>query len=233
MSIAANIVVIGGTSGIGRRTAEAFADLGNEVVITSRSHSRAKVISDEIGGHTHGIGLDLSCPDQIADKLSGVTNVKRLVLCAIERDRNTVREYDLDSAMRLVTLKLVGYTAVVHALRPRMDEDSSAVLLGGLAMVRPYPGSTTVTTVNGGISALVKTLAVELAPIRFNALHPAMVGDSPYWSDKPQAIDAARARTPTGRLATSDDIVAAIVFLLENKAVNGIDLNVDGGALLR
>ena len=100
----------------------------------------------------------------------------------------------------------------------------------GRAKDRPYPGSTTVTTVNGGVSSLIRTLAIELAPIRFNAIHPGIVGDSPFWKDKP--LDAVVERTPTRRLATMDDIVDAVVFLLENRAMNGTNLYVDSGWML-
>ncbi len=127
-------------------------------------------------------------------------------------------------------MKLVGYTETVHALLDRFTDDASVVLFGGRAKDRPYPGSTTVTTVNGGVSTLIRTLAIELAPIRFNAIHPGIVGDSPYWKDKP--LDAFLARTPTGRLATMAEITDATVFLLENRAVNGVNLYVDGGWML-
>ncbi len=64
-------------------------------------------------------------------------------------------------------------------------------------------------------------------------LHPGIVGDSPYWADKPPAVlEAVRARTPLGRLVTMDEIVDAAIFLLDNGAVNGINLDVDGGWLL-
>jgi NAD(P)-dependent dehydrogenase (short-subunit alcohol dehydrogenase family) len=77
---------------------------------------------------------------------------------------------------------------------------------------------------------MVRTLATELAPIRINALHPGIVSDSPFWSGK--SLDHVVARTPTGRLATMADIVDAVSFLLENPAVNGIDLRVDGGWMI-
>lgn len=228
----ANVVVIGGTSGTGRSVASKFARRGCDVVISSRSADRAKMAAEQIGGETRGIELDLARPGQIAGQLSDIGQVDYLVLAAIDRDRNSVRDYDISRALQLVTLKLVGYTEVVHALAARMTADSAAVLLGGLAMQRPYPGSTTVTTVNGGVSALVRTLAVELAPIRFNAVHPAMVGDSPYWSDKPELVAAAARRTPVGRLATMEEVADAIAFLLENRSVNGANLSIDGGASL-
>ena len=98
-----------------------------------------------------------------------------------------------------------------------------------MAKERPYPGSTTVSTVNGGVVGLTRTLVEELRPIRVNSLHPGIVGDSPFWAEKPEAIANYESQTPTGRLATMADIVGATVFLLENRAVNGVDLIVDNG----
>lgn len=80
---------------------------------------------------------------------------------------------------------------------------------------------------------MVHTLAVELAPLRVNAIHPGVVGDSPAWSGKPpEVLERVRVRTPTGQLATMADIAGAVIFLLENQSVNGVNLNVDGGWLL-
>ena len=116
---------------------------------------------------------------------------------------------------------------------PRLTADASILLFGGLALRRPYAGSTTVTSVNGGVIGLVHTLAVELAPRRVNGIHPGIVGDSPYWAEKQATLDAILARTPLGRLVTMDEVVDASIFLLENGAVNGVNLDVDGGWLLR
>jgi NAD(P)-dependent dehydrogenase (short-subunit alcohol dehydrogenase family) len=227
------VVVIGGTHGMGREVASHYAGQGRQVVLSGRDADRAKAVASEIGGDTSGIALELSEPEAIADALAGIGPVDHLVIAAIERDENTARDYDVGRAIRLATLKLVGYTEVVHALLDRMGESSSMVLFGGLAKDRPYPGSTTVTTVNGGISTLVHTLAVELAPIRVNAVHPAIVGDSPYWRDKPEPVlEAFRSRTPLGRLVSMRDVVEAVAFLLENHAVTGVNLPVDGGWLL-
>ena len=141
-----------------------------------------------------------------------------------------MREYEIDAALRLVTMKLVGYTEVIHTLLPRMGDDSSILIYGGLARDRPYPGSTTVTTVNGGVTSLVRTLVVELAPIRVNAIHNGIVGDSPQWRDMaPERHKALVDRTPIGRLVTMEESMGAARFLLENKAINGINLAVDGG----
>lgn len=226
------VVVVGGTRGLGREVAQHYADTGRDVVITGRDADACTACAAEIGGSTRGIALDLAEPRELASRLADVGDVQYLVLVAIDRDSNTVRDYDVDAAVRLVTLKLVGYTEVIHALAPRFTEDSAILMFGGLARDRPYPGSTTVTTVNGGITGLVRTLVIELAPTRVNALHPAIVGDSPQWRDMPQErLDALVQRTPLGRLVTMAEVVAASRFLLENQAINGINLPVDGGWL--
>lgn len=224
------VLVVGGTSGLGREIASHYVEAGHDVVISGRDASRAKDIAASLGPNAVGVGLELSAPDQIGAALAVVGTVDFLVLSAIDRDENNIAEYDIAQAMHLVTLKLVGYTAVVHALRPRFSERAAVLLFGGQARVRPYPGSTTVSTVNAGVVGLVRTLAVELAPVRVNSIHPGIVGDSPFWEAKPaQVLEAFRSGTLTGRLTTMADIVSAAVFLLENPSVNDVNLVVDGG----
>ena len=226
-----SVVIVGGTRGIGRELARAYARRGSDVLITGRDAAAAEAAAADIGAAA-GLALDLTRPSEIAERLTAVGPVQRLVLAAIDRDANTARDYDIGRALSLVTLKLVGYTEVVHALVPRMDDGTSILLFGGLAKDRPYPGSTTVSTVNGGVTGMVRTLAIELAPIRVNALHPGIVGDSPMWRDDAAMLERVRVRTPIGRSVTMAEIVDAAVFLLENGAMNGVNLDVDGGWLL-
>ncbi|WP_328432447.1 SDR family NAD(P)-dependent oxidoreductase [Streptomyces sp. NBC_00453] len=226
-----SVLVVGGTSGIGRELALVRAEQGDEVVLTGRDPGRADAVAKELGAR--GLALDLSRPREIAGALADVGHVDHLVLAGVSRDENRATDYDIAAALELVTLKLVGYTEVVHVLRQRMTDDSAIVIFGGQAKERPYPGATTVATVNAGVRGLVNTLAVELAPIRVNAVHPGVVGDSPYWRDKPEQVLAGlRARTPTGRLATMADVVDTVDFLLRNRSVNAVELSVDGGWLL-
>ena len=223
-----SVVVIGGTRGIGLELVRHYVGTGRDVVLHGRSDTVADAVA-EVGGGTRGVTFDLAEPHSIAGALADVGPVDRLALVAIDRDQNTIADYDIDKALHLVTLKLVGYAAVVSALRERLSPSSSIVLFGGMAKERPYPGSTTVTTVNGGVVGLTRTLVEELKPIRVNSLHPGVVGDSPYWAGKTVAIERYTSETPMGRLARMDEIVDAAVFLLENTAVNGVDLIVDGG----
>ena len=238
MADSTTLLVVGGTSGIGREIAARAVARGETVVISGRDVDRAGAVAKELGAGVTGIALDIGKPHEIAGKLAvldgarstTVGTVDHLVLAAIERDANTVADYDVGRAIYLSTLKLVGYIETIHALLPKLSKNAAIVLFGGLAKDRPYPGSTTVSTINGGVSGMLRTLAVELAPIRVNAIHPGIVGDSPFWAAKPDhVLDGYRARTPGGELATMADVADAAEFLLRNNSVNGVDLNVDGG----
>jgi len=204
-------------------------DAGETVVLSGQDADNIDTAVTELGGRATGVRFDLAEPATIASALAQIGPVRRLALVAIDRDQNSIADYDIAKAIRLVTLKLVGYTEVVHTLRDRLTNDASVLLFGGMAKERPYPGSTTVTTVNGGIVGLTRTLVEELKPLRTNSIHPGVVGNSPYWAEKSAAVAKYTSETPIGRLATMDEIVGAAVFLLENSAVNGVDLIVDGG----
>lgn len=229
---ARTIVVVGGTSGIGLEIAKEVHSRGDHVILTGRDKARADEIAASVGERATGLAVDISEPHSIKDSLSSVGKVDGLVLAAIERDANTVKEYDIDRAIRLTVLKLVGYTATVHALLDRMtpSNETGIVLFGGRAKDAPYPGSTTVSTINGGVEGMVRTLALELAPIRVNALHPGIIGDSPFWAGKPEGVlSGYESRTPGGKLATMKDVVDTTMFLLDNTGVSSESIYVDRG----
>ncbi len=224
-------VVLGGTQGIGREIVKMLAAQEATVYLSGRTIESAQAAAAEIGLGTIPLAVDLSEPEAIATSLASVTSVDYLIIPAIERDANTITNYNIAGAMRLVTLKLVGYAEAIHALSDRFTNTASVVLFGGLALERPYPGSTTVSTVNGGVVGMVNTLACELAPVRVNAVHPGIIGDSPFWENKDNSHIVNR--TPLGRLVTMDEIVGSVLFLLNNTGVNGVNLAMDGGWLLK
>ena len=222
-----SVLIVGGTAGLGRDIARHYRGVGMQVIITGRDRERSESVASELGDGVAGLGFDLAKPETIEDALSDVGPVSHLVITAVVRDHNPIREYDISTAQELITMKMVGYTETVHTLIPKFSDDASVVLFGGLAKERPYPGAVTIATVNGGIATMINDLVVELAPIRFNAIHPGIVADTPFWEGKD--LEAFVKRTPTGKLATSADVVDATVFLLENPAINGVNLYVDGG----
>jgi NAD(P)-dependent dehydrogenase (short-subunit alcohol dehydrogenase family) len=211
--------------------AEHLAARGDTVVITSRTSDRAAAVAAEIGPNVIGLAVDLADPKGIEGALASIESVDNLVITAIVQANNTLVDLDIDNAIAAITVKLVGYTETVRVLSNRFTPTASVVLFGGVAKDRPYPGSTIVTTFNAGLSGLVKTLAVELAPHRVNVIHPGVVGDSPKWE---KVLDhPAIPRTPIGRLVTMDEIIDATEFLLRNTGINATELNVNGGLLAK
>jgi len=220
-------VVVGGTNGLGRAIAERFAERQDTVIITGRDRLRADAIAAEIGGDTRALAVDLSSPKTIADAFADVAEVDNLVITAIQQNAISIADFDVQAAIDVVTVKLVGYIETVRVLSSRFRPGASVVLFGGLANVLPYPGSTMVTTFNSGLGGVVRTLAREVAPFRVNVVHPGVVGDSPKWRDVPNHPHLPR--TPIGRLVTMAEIVDATEFLLRNSGVNAHELFVDGG----
>ena len=203
------------------------------MLLTGRDAARAEAVAADVGGDTRGLALDLAEPERVADALSDVGPVDH----ARPLRHRPGREHRPGLRHRLRPLPRGDEARRLHgrgsALLDRLAEDGSVLLFGGRAKDRPYPGSTTVSTVNGGVTGLVNTLAVQIAPRRVNALHPGIVADSPFWEGKTAATDAVRDHTPTGRNVAMEDIVDAVDFLIRNRSVNGIDLYVDGGWLLQ
>lgn len=228
------VVIAGATNSLGTSIAKHYVDREHRVVVSSRSMERAEALAKELGGDTVPVAFDLADPSTIGPALADVDDVLHVVVMGLYRDDNKVREYNYEEAIKLVTLKLVGYTEVVHVLHSRMRENASILVFGGLAKDQPYPGSTTITTVNGAMSTLINSLAIELSPIRANAIHPGQVGDSPAWMAKPkEVLDNLKSRTAMGRLVTVEEVTSASVFLLENGGVNGVNLRVDGGRMMK
>jgi NAD(P)-dependent dehydrogenase (short-subunit alcohol dehydrogenase family) len=232
-----HVFVIGGTAGIGLAIAKALVAAGASVTIGGRGDERVKEIARSIGPLATGVHIDLEDSPSIKAALSVGGPIDHLILTAMYGPNLSIKTIDYAEAARASRVKIVGYVEAINTALPRLKPTSSIVLFGGLAKANPYPGSTMVSIVNGGTVGMVRTLAVELAPIRVNGISPGLVVDSPRWIKRASeggqaAIDAMIARTPSHRLATVEDIVHGVFFLMDNRAANGIDLELDGGIQL-
>ncbi len=231
-----HIVVVGGCDGIGLALAQGAHALGCKVTITGRGAGRAASVAASIGAGVKGVALDLLDSASIASALSDLGPIDHIALTPVHPGNASVRTLDAKDWGQSAHVKLVAYLEVVNAALPKLKPTSSIVFFGGLAKLRPYPGSLMVSVVNGGVVGMTRTLALELAPIRVNGISPGVVGDSPRWARRaaasPQAaavVESFRSRTPGGRLVTMDEVIHAVFFLMDNAGVNGVDLQVDCG----
>ena len=232
-----HLLVVGGASGIGLPLACAAHALGCSVTIAGRGAERAAAIAKSIGPGATGCHIDLEDSASIRAALAEGPLVDHLVLLPIYSLAASVKNFNAADAKKVLQIKLTSYIEAVSAVLPRLKPTSSIVLFGGLAKARPYMTSTMITVANAGIVGMMKTMVVELAPIRVNSISPGLVGDSPKWdavvkTGTNQVVNAMIARTPTRRLATMADVIHGVFFLLDNAAVNGHDLELDGGIQL-
>jgi NAD(P)-dependent dehydrogenase (short-subunit alcohol dehydrogenase family) len=232
-----HIVIVGGTSGLGFSIAQAADALGVKVTIAGRGRERAAEVARSISPRAAGLHIDLEDSSSIDQALADGELIDHLVLTPVYGVNQSIKDFKVEEASRAARIKIVAFAEMVSKALPRMKPTSSIVLFGGVAKARPYPGSTMVTIVNGGMVGMARTLAIELAPIRVNGISPGLVEDSPRWQKRIQegagaAVEAMRSRTPCRRLPLTEDIVHGVFFLMDNRAANGIDLELDGGVLL-
>jgi NAD(P)-dependent dehydrogenase (short-subunit alcohol dehydrogenase family) len=215
-------VFVGGSSGIGLAAARRALDAGWEVVVASRDPGRADLDAEKVA-------LDVTDRDAVRELFTRLGPIDHLVSSTVARAGGPVKELDLDAARRAFEVKLWGPLAVVQAA----DVRESVVLLSGVAAATPMRGGAATAAVNGAVEALVRTLAVELAPVRVNAVSPGIV-DTPTWGALPDADREAMfgrlaGALPVGRVGTADDIAGAIWHLLTNGFVTGAVVHADGG----
>jgi NAD(P)-dependent dehydrogenase (short-subunit alcohol dehydrogenase family) len=232
-----HIVIVGGTSGLGFSIAKAADALGAKVTITGRGKERAAELARSIGPRAAGLHMDLEDSASIDQALADGEPIDHLVITPVYGGNQSIKDFKVEEASRAARIKIVAFAEIVSKALPRLKPTSSIVLFGGMAKARPYPGATMVTIVNGGMIGMARTLAVELAPIRVNGISPGLVEDSPRWRKRIEegagpAVEAMRARSPARRLPKTADIVHGVFFLMDNRAANGIDLELDSGLLL-
>ncbi len=215
-------VFVGGSSGIGLASARLAVAAGWDVVIASRNPETADLDAERVV-------LDVTDESAVRTTFAALGPIDHLVFSSVARAGGPAVSLDLDAARRAFETKLWGPFAAVQAA----DVRESIVFVSGVAAVTPMRGGSATAAVNGAIEALVRTLAVELAPVRVNALSPGIVA-TPTWdamapTDRDAMFDRLSAALPVGRVGAAEELAAAIWFLLTNAFVTGTVLPVDGG----
>ena len=144
------------------------------------------------------------------------------------------RQSSTANAKRAFDAKFWGAWRIA-ALAP-LTEAASITFVSGVFADRPSPGNVAATCVNAALEALARGLAVELGPVRVNAVSPGLV-DTPMWhampTDRREAFFSGMAgKLPARRICTADDVAALIVAAMTNPAMTGAVLRLDGGYVL-
>jgi NAD(P)-dependent dehydrogenase (short-subunit alcohol dehydrogenase family) len=226
------VVVVGGTSGMGRATAQAAADAGAEVISAGR---RAPDARDSVQGVRHAI-VDVTNEASVKVLFEHVGELDHLFVSASPGSPGRFLEQDLAAARTFLDGKLLGSWMAARYAAPRMHAGGSITLITGVAVIRPSGSAAMVTAAFAAVEALSRALALELGPLRVNTIRPGYT-DSEMWNGlaAPER-DALRRRVaealPTGRMGTPEDIAQAAIFLMTNRQTTGAVLEVSGGESL-
>ncbi|MFE3029692.1 SDR family oxidoreductase [Nocardia tengchongensis] len=231
-----HVVILGGTSGIGYAVAAATSALGAKVTVVSSRRGNVDRAVDRLPAGTTGVVADLNDANRIRSVFADLGALDHLVYTAGEPLLlSPIADVDLDAARKFFELRYFSVLAAVQAAAPGLRSDGSITLTTGTAGPRPVPGSAVTSSVCGAVEALTRALAVELAPIRVNAVMPGVVR-SPLWNFpddlRDQFYSDTAAATPLRRIAEVDDIAAAFVFFLTQPHATATILPLDGGAVL-
>ncbi|ARF59263.1 short-chain dehydrogenase [Streptomyces gilvosporeus] len=231
------VVLIGGGSGIGLRVARRVVAAGARVVLGGRTAARLEAAADELGAAATWRVVDTGDTASLAAFFDGIERVDHLFTSAASYQVGPMRELSDQDAASPFDSKFWGQYHAVRCAAPKLAEDGSVVLMSGAASARPAGPAPAYVACNAAIEGLGRGLAVELAPVRVNAVAPGTV-DGHLWSNRPEAAREAafaqyRRDALLGRPAAEDEIAQAVVFLFTNGFTTGSTLYTDGGYTLR
>src|SRR5580692_2721877 len=231
------VVVVGGSSGIGLAVAQQAASQGAKVVIVSSNAERVQKAVECIGGEAQGHAVNVSDEGAVATFFAKLGSFDHLVFTAGDSlHLHELAATDLQQARRAFELRYWSALAAVKYGSPHIRKGGSIVLTTGVAGRRPHKGWAVAASVCGTIEALTRALAVELAPIRVNAVCPGLVRTNLWQNmsadEREQLFESVGKRLPVGRVGEAHDIAQAHVFLMKEEFGTGQTVVVDGGTVL-
>lgn len=227
------VLVIGRGSGLAHAVVSAAREAGARVVVAGRNVDALKAAyTDPDIAVEH---LDLTDEATIVGVAQRLGDVDHVVSTGSARARGFVGELDPEAVNRSFATKVVGPMLLAKHFAPLMPADGSFVFFSGAAALKAKPGFLAVGATNAAVNNVVRTLAVELGPIRVNAVSPGTVDTGAYdgmGDNKAEYLAACAAHTPAGRNGTSEDVAGAVMFALTTPFLTGTVINIDGGETL-
>ena len=233
----ARVLIVGGSSGMGLALARCCLDGGASVMVVGRDEGRLAAAREKLGDPPglRTAAVDCTSEREVAELFERSGELDHIVSTAAEIQGAYERlpELDMRAAQRAIASKVLGPLLLAKHGARRLTAAGSITFTSGIAAYRPMVKGSVVATINAALEGLVRALAVELAPIRVNAVSPGWV-DTPIWASvagdrKDQVLAEMAGRLPVGRVGRPMDIAHAIAFLMSNTFTTGTVLHVEGG----
>jgi NAD(P)-dependent dehydrogenase (short-subunit alcohol dehydrogenase family) len=226
-----NVVIIGGSSGIGFATAKLAQAEGAIVTITGRNRDKLDRAAAELGNVKTAI-IDIAQETDVQQLMAQVEHIDHLVVLGASLASGKVVDTPLEELARPINERILGTVYAIRHAAPKMS-DGSITLMSGLFSTRPIPGMAISAAAVGGIEAMSRALALELAPLRVNAIAPGYI-DTPLlqaaFEDQYESVVKTHATMlPVKRIGTAAEVAHSILFLMTTGFITGEVLHLDGG----
>jgi len=226
------VVVVGGTSGIGRAIVKAAMAQGGSAIVTSRSQDKVNQLQTEMGQPIGGYLVDVTDEASISLAFQSIGKFDHLVTLPGEPMwYASFQGSDYPRVRQAFEIKVWGQYLRVKYAAPHIQPGGSITLMGGLVI--PKKDVTTLAMINGALDALCMTLAVDLAPLRVNIVRPGMV-KSDLWNSF-SAVEREELYTTVAnsllvqRVGTVEEVADAYLYLINNGFTTGTGITLDGG----
>jgi NAD(P)-dependent dehydrogenase (short-subunit alcohol dehydrogenase family) len=228
------ILVIGGSSGIGLAIAAATADAGASVTIASRNQEKLTAVAGKLSGAVHIAVLDTDDNGLLERFFERPMTWDHVVVSAAQTKVGSVGSLSLTDAKAAMESKFWGAYRVARVAR--ISDGGSLTLVSGFLSERPSATAVLQGAINAALEALARGLALELAPVRVNAVSPGII-ETPIWDDLPsekrrRMFEAAAAQLPVRKIGQPEDIANAVLFLMTTPYATGSTVRVDGGGVI-
>lgn len=229
------IVVVGGTSGIGLATARLAQQQGAHVTIIGRSEERLQNAAATLPG-VEWLKMDVNSEQEVQEAFSTFKQINHVYIAAGSTKLGGILDGTVETQMTPIMERLWGSIYIIRAAARKIAADGSITFTGGLSTDRPVAGAWVSGVGTASVEQLARVMALELAPIRFNAVSPGYT-DTPMWdsvlgTNKTAVLSGVAERLPVKRIATPEEVAQAVLFLMQNYSVTGEIIHVDGGARL-